>query len=403
VINVEDWAEIRRLYRAERMSIRAIARRLGVARNTVREALRSTEPPRYERALSGSVVDAVEPRIRELLAEFPEMPATVIAERIGWGRGITILRDRVAELRPLFVPPDPCQRTSYRPGELAQWDLWQPDVEIPVGFDQAAKLWTVVAVSAFSRLIGGWMVPSRAACDVLGGMAHVLGQFGAVPRLWVWDQEGCIGQWVQGRQRLSSEFQAFRGVFGVAVKLCAPADPETKGLVERANGYLETSFLPGRRFADVADFNRQLTGWLHARANQRIHGTTRVRPAEAIFEDRGSMLTFPPVLPDPSWRFSTRLPRDHYVRVDTNDYSVNPRFIGRRVDVRVTLDEVIVTCDGTEVARHRRCLATHQSLLAPEHARTLDSMRIEARVAAVFAAAVEERDLTVYDRAVGLD
>ena len=73
------------------------------------------------------------------------MPATVIAERIGWERGITILRDRVAELRPLFVPPDPCQRTTYAPGELAQWDLWQPDVEIPVGFGQHDKLWVVSA------------------------------------------------------------------------------------------------------------------------------------------------------------------------------------------------------------------------------------------------------------------
>jgi transposase len=402
MIDVEDWAEIRRLHRAERMGIKAIARRLGIARNTVREALRSSTPPRYERRSVGSAVDVVEPRIRELLGEFPEMPATVIAERIGWVRGITILRDRVAELRPLFRPPDPCQRTVYLPGELAQWDLWQPEVEIPVGFGQQTKLWTVVGVCGFSRLIGGWMVPSRAACDVLGGMGQVLAQFGAVPRMWVWDQEGCIGQWHHGVQRLTTDFQAFRGAFGVAVKLCGPADPEAKGLVERTNGYLETSFLPGRSFDDVADFNRQLTGWLHGRANHRIHATTRVRPAEAIFEDRGAMLAFPPVLPDPARRFSLRLPRDHYVRVDTNDYSVNPRFIGRRVEVRVTLDEVIVTCDGTEAARHRRCLAEHQSLLAPEHGRVLSSMRIEARAAAVFAAAVEERDLTVYDRAVGL-
>ena len=81
----------------------------------------------------------------ELLREFPAMPATVIAERIGWDRGITILRDRVAELRPLFVPPDPCQRTSYAPGELAQCDLWQPDVEVPLGFGQtrqAAGSWS---------------------------------------------------------------------------------------------------------------------------------------------------------------------------------------------------------------------------------------------------------------------
>ena len=149
MIDVEDWAEIRRLNRAEEMGIKAIARRLGIARNTVRDALRSDEPPRYERVGKGSAVDAAEPEIRRLLGEFPEMPATVIAERIGWDRGITVLRDRVGELRPLFVPPDPCQRTHYLAGELAQWDLWQPDVTIPVGFGHHDKGWVVVAGCGF--------------------------------------------------------------------------------------------------------------------------------------------------------------------------------------------------------------------------------------------------------------
>ena len=178
MIDVEDWAEIRRLHRAEGMSIKAIGRRVGVARNTVREALRSTEPPRYQRPGTGSLVDVVEPAIRGLLGEFPSMPVTVIAERIGWAHGMTILKERVRELRPLFQPPDGCQRTFYRPGELAQWDLWQPDIAIPVGHGQEAKQWTVVGVAGFSRLIGGWMVPSRKASDVLGGMGQVLGQFG---------------------------------------------------------------------------------------------------------------------------------------------------------------------------------------------------------------------------------
>jgi transposase len=401
VIDVEDWAEIRRLHRAEGLGIKAIGRRLGLSRNTVRDALRSDEPPRYERSPSGSAVDAVEPQIRLLLSEFPTMPATVIAERIGWDRGITILRDRVAELRPLFVPPDPCQRTRYEPGKLAQWDLWQPDALIPLGFGQAEKLWVVTSGLGFSRLLGGWMVPSRAAHDVLGGMLKILGQFGAVPRNAVWDQEGCIGQWNHGRQVLTREFQAFRGTLGMGAILCAPRDPEAKGIVERANGYFETSFLPGRRFDDIGDFNRQFTGWL-ARANQRIHGTTRVRPAEAIVEDRAAMMAFPPVLPDVSWRFSTRLPRDHYVRVDTNDYSVNPRFVGRRIDVRVTLDDVTATCGGTEVARHRRCLAKHQSLLDVDHARVLRATRAEAHVTPTIETMVEERDLADYDRALGV-
>ena len=401
VISVEDWAEVRRLHHAEGMGIKAIARRLGIARNTVRDAVRATQPPRYERAGRGSLVDGFEPGIRELLSEFPQMPATVIAERIAWPHGMTVLKDRVRELRPLFRPPDPCQRTHYLPGELAQWDLWQPDVAIPVGYGRTDKLWVVVGCCGFSRFLGAWMVPSRAAHDVLGGMLQVLNQFGAVPRNAVWDQEGCIGAWKQGRQVLTGEFQAFRGTLGMGTILCGPADPEAKGVIERNNGYLETSFLPGRRFEDVSDFNRQLTSWLR-KANQRIHATTRVRPADAIFEDRGSMLNFPPVLPDPSWRFSTRLPRDHYVRVDTNDYSVNPRFVGRRVEVRVTLDEVQVSCDGVDVGRHRRCLAKHQSLLLAEHARTLRAMRAEALVAATFADTVEERDLAVYDRATGV-
>ena len=178
--------------------------------------------------------------------------------------------------------------------------------------------------------------------------------------------------------------------------LVGPNDPEAKGLVERANGYLETSFLPGRSFDDVADFNRHLAGCLK-RANQRIHGTTRAGPSEMIFEDRGAMMPFPPVLPDPSWRFTTRLPRDHYVRVETNDYSVNPRFVGRRVEVTVTLDEIVVTCDGTEVARHRRCLAKHQTLLVADHARVPRQMRVEAAAVTGVEMAVEERDLTVYD------
>ena len=84
-MSVEDWAEIRRLHRAERVPIKVIARRLGCSKNTVKAALRRDSPPRYERRGSGSIVDAVEPQIRELLAGTPTMPATVIAERIGSG------------------------------------------------------------------------------------------------------------------------------------------------------------------------------------------------------------------------------------------------------------------------------------------------------------------------------
>lgn len=132
---MEDWAEIRRLHKSERMAIKSIARQLGVARNTVRAALASDGPPKYERARVGSVVDAFEPQIRALLSKTPTMPATVIAERIGWTRSASVLRAKVAELRPLFTPADPTDRTEYRPGEIMQCDLWFPPKIVRVAPD----------------------------------------------------------------------------------------------------------------------------------------------------------------------------------------------------------------------------------------------------------------------------
>jgi transposase len=87
VLSVEDWAEVRRLRRAEQMPIAEIARVMGISRNTVKAALASDQPPKYVRAPQGSVADGFEPRIRELLAAFPSMPATVIAARPAALRG----------------------------------------------------------------------------------------------------------------------------------------------------------------------------------------------------------------------------------------------------------------------------------------------------------------------------
>jgi hypothetical protein len=87
-------------------------------------------------------------------------------------------------------------------------------------------------------------------------------------------------------------------------------------LVERANGHLETSFLPGRTFAGPGDFNTQPAGWLHV-ANRRHHRTIGCRSLERGEADRSAMLGLPPVTPPNWWPLHTRLGRDHYIRVDT--------------------------------------------------------------------------------------
>ena len=271
MLNVEDWAEIRRLHRSEQLPIKVIARVMGISRNTVKTALASEGPPGYRRRPAGSIVDEVEPAIRELLRCYPRMPATVIAERIGWSRGITVLKDRVAELRPVYLPPDPASRTGYVAGEVAQCDLWFPAIEVPVGFGQsrtAKTLPVLTMVTGYSRWLSALLIPSRTAEDLFAGWWRLISGLGAVPRLLVWDGEGAIGRYRRGGSELTGDCQAFRGTLGTRVIVCKPADPEAKGLVERANGYLETSFLPGRTFTSPADFNVQLGEWLPL-VNQR--------------------------------------------------------------------------------------------------------------------------------------
>ena len=211
---VEDWAEIRRLRRSEGVSISEIARLMGCSRNTVKAALASDGPPKYERARSGSLVDGYEPRIRELLAAFPRMPATVIAERIGWPFSIRTLSGRVAELRPAYLPPDPASRTAYAAGEIAQCDFWFPDIELPVGFGQTrtAKLLPVLTmVLGYSRFASAVLVPSRSAEDLYAGWWRLIFALGAVPRVLVWDGEGAVGRWRGKRIELTRACQEFRG------------------------------------------------------------------------------------------------------------------------------------------------------------------------------------------------
>jgi transposase len=172
MLSVEDWAEIRRLHRAEGLPIKVIARVRGISKNTVKAALACADPPKYERPQRGSIVDEVEPLIRELLQAYPTIPATVIAERIGWTRSIRVLSARVAELRPVYLPPDPASRTAYAAGEIAQCDLWFPPIEVPVGFGQTrrpALLPVLTMICAYSRWLSAMLIPSRRAQDLLRG------------------------------------------------------------------------------------------------------------------------------------------------------------------------------------------------------------------------------------------
>jgi transposase len=370
VLKVEDWAEIRRLHRAEGVPIKEIVRRLGVARNTVRAALASDRPPAYRRVSRGSVADPFESQIRALLKEWPRMPAPVVAQRIGWPYSEGPLKKLLARIRPEYKGIDPVDRVTYEPGQLTQCDLWFPEPRIPVGPGQLRVLPVLVMTLAFSRFMTATMIPSRQAGDILSGMWTLIEGVGRVTKSLLWDRESAIG----GTGRVSVPAAAFAGTLATQIRLAPPRDPEFKGMVERHNGYLETSFLPGRRFVSPADFNAQLGDWL-AQANTRTVRSIQGRPVDLLEVDYRSMLTLPPIAPSVGLTQRVRLGRDYYVRVDTVDYSVDPRFIGRFVDVTASLTEVSAVCDGQAAARHTRSWAKHGVVTDPQHQATAATMR----------------------------
>ena len=125
MVEVQQWAEVRRLHFVRGFSIREIHRRTGLHRDTIRSALTGDEAPRYSRAPSGSKLDPFKDEIHRLLKADPQLPGQRVREliaEVGFDGGKTIVDDYLREVRPLFAPPPRTfQRTVYRPGEVCQF------------------------------------------------------------------------------------------------------------------------------------------------------------------------------------------------------------------------------------------------------------------------------------------
>ncbi len=250
MIGVEQWAEIRRMHRVERRSIREISRVTGLHRKTIRRALADEGPPTYRRPPGPSKLDALKPFIDEQLRADPRIPSKrlrELAEELGYRGGKTIFDDYVRELRPRYLPRRTFQRTIYRPGELCQFDLFEPREPIPVGHGQRRRGWVVTAELGYSRALAGALVFSKRAPDLLWGIARCLAKLGALPERLVWDREGAIHA---GGGRPTEEFAAFCGQLALGWVILDSGDAEAKGLLERSHRFMRTSFEPGRSFAN---------------------------------------------------------------------------------------------------------------------------------------------------------
>jgi hypothetical protein len=395
VVGVEQWAEIRRLVLVEQRSQRQVAKSLGLARDTVARAVASDSPPKYERAVVVSKLDPFREWICEQLQADPSIQSLRLREmatEIGYAGGKSIFDDYVREVRPRFQVRRTFQRTIYQPGELVQCDLWEPRELIPVGHGQQRRGYVVTAELCWSRVIAGALVFSKEAPDILWGLGRCLERIGVLPEKLVWDREAAIA----GHGRPTTEFAAFCGQLKVGWVILAPADPQAKGILERSHRFMRSNFVPGRRFANPIDFQDQLDRWCE-KVNQRVHRTIRAVPVERFAQERLRMRPLPARLPDLDRRTVTRVAQQPYLRVDRNDYSVDPRFAGRRVEVRVSQTHVTAAVlDIGEVAcRHRRVFAGGLTFTDPAHQTELDRQRVRRRQR--HEVDVEIRPLSRYD------
>jgi len=179
-----------------------------------------------------------------------------------------------------------------------------------------------------------------------------------------------------------------------------PATPRPRGVEERSHGYLRTSFEPARSFSSPADFQRQLDQWYDQTANVRFHRTLRARPIDLFAQERLSLRPLPVQLPACDERSVLRVSPQPYARVDTADYSLDPAFVGRRIELRVSQTEVAATAldTGEVAARHARTLARHVVVTDPVHQRALAQMRAARRAGP--AVEVERRPLARYDELI---
>lgn len=400
MLGVEQWAEIRRLKFVEGLTQREIHRRTGVHRDTIRRALGSPVPPRYgPRPARASKLDPFVATITELLEEDATLSGVRIREELealGYGGGKSILDDLLRELRPRFQkPPRTFQRTRYRPGELAQFDLCEPRAPVPVGWGQTRRGYIVTCKLPYSRTFAGALVFSKEFADIAWGMNRCLGRLGALPRKLVWDREGAIAP--QGRA--SERFLAYCGQLALGWIILDAGDCQAKGALERDHRFVHGNFEAGRRFANPLDFQAQLDAWSD-RVNARKHRTTRAVISERLVEEHELMRPLPVVMPDIDRRFVVRVPPQPYLRFDRNDYSLDPRFVGRRVEVRVTQRELLAAAldSGELAARHQRVFAGGQCFTDPAHQHALDELRGERR--ARHHVDVELRPLARYDQLI---
>lgn len=376
-------------------SVRRIARSLGVSRRTVDKALAQVEqargagPAPPAKAARGSLLDAYEPAIADLLARYPEITVERVHEelrRLGYTGGYTILSGRVRRMRPRPVVA-PVRRFETAPGLQAQMDYSSYDLDFT---DEGRR-----RVHAFSYVLGYsrrqylHFVESQDFATTIREHIRAFDHLGGVAATCLYDNMEVVVSGYDGDEPVyNPKFLAFAAHYGFRPVACRPRRPQTKGKVERPFGYVESSLLGGRTFRGLGHLNETAAWWLAEVADVRDHRQTKARPIDRHAEERPHLLPLPARPFDASEVVYRTVDAEGFVVYRQNFYSVPWRLIGQDVAVRVTEDELMIHDRAfLEAARHRLFprTAAGQRCHCRDHEPPRDAQRRSEQLAGRFA------------------
>jgi transposase len=365
----EELRERLKKRRAEGIAIRELVREFGLSRNAVRRALRDRAslgiPATVVRR--ASVLDPYRAKVKHLVLEDGLSAVRVLEEiqGLGYEGGYSILKDFIRTVRPRSHKA-PTVRMETAPGELAQMD-WSP---YSVRFEDTGEVTVVHAFSlvlAWSRHLFVRFALTTDLATIQRLHIEALENAGGVPTRINYDNMTTVGRHVGLEEVwLNPQFEEFARHYGFAIEILPPGMPRLHGKVERPFGYLEGNFLAGRTFTNLDDLNRKVVPWL-AKANERIHGTTRERPIDRLAVERSALKPLPRQRAELARTVERKVQTDFSVVVGTNRYSVAPRHVGKFATVKIYAEHLEVVVDNEVVARHGLLKGSYGRSLLAEH------------------------------------
>jgi transposase len=346
----------------EGASIRIIAKELGISRGAVGRVLARVEADRQAPAAPvpkprrrGSIIDEYEPILKELLARYPNLTGERALQELqarGFGGQYTTVRERLKRLRPRAAP-SPVPRFETGPGDQSQMDFGVYDIDFEREGRRRVYLFSYVL--GYSRRQYLRFVESQDLSTTLREHVQAFRHLGGAARVCLYDNfKAVVLRHDADGPLYNPKFLAFATHYGFRPQACAVRRPQTKGKVERAFFYVETSLLNGRTFASLAHLNEVTAWWLANVADVRVLRDLKESPRTRHERERPHLLPLPPCDFDTALVVYRHVNVEGYVAHRLNFYSVPWSYIGQVLPVRVTETEVIVYSMALdEIARHQ--------------------------------------------------